>query len=41
MERRDRMMSAMFRVLRLRWRIFVVNLGLLFVEWKIERQRRR
>jgi hypothetical protein len=35
------MMSAMFRVLWLRWRIFVVNLGLRLVEWKIERQRRR
>ena len=35
------MMSAMFRVLWLRWRIFVVNLGLRFVEWKIERQQRR
>jgi hypothetical protein len=35
------MMSAMLRVLWLRWRIFVVNLGLRFVEWKIERQRRR
>jgi hypothetical protein len=34
------MMSAMFRVLWLRWRIFVVNLSLRFVEWKIERQRR-
>ena len=30
-------MSAMLRVLWLRWRIFVVNLGLRFVEWKIER----
>jgi hypothetical protein len=33
------MMSAVSRVLWLRWRILVVNLGLRFVEWKIERLR--
>jgi hypothetical protein len=34
------MTGSLASILWLRWRIFVTNLGLSFVEWKIERKRR-
>jgi hypothetical protein len=33
--------SSLASILWLRWRIFLVNLGLRYVEWQIERKRRQ